>query len=60
MWYGWTYENGFWHRVTGPHETLSECSHALEKIAVARGVKGRDQCMTTGAVPRVLEMNYQS
>lgn len=58
MWYGWVFENNFWHRVTGPHETLSACSHALEKIAVARGVKCRDQCMTTGGVPRTLVMEY--
>lgn len=51
-WYGWLRIGGRWKRVTGPHPSLSACSRALEVIAQECGVKGRDQCMTTGAVPR--------
>jgi hypothetical protein len=50
-WYGWVWQFGEWHRVTGPHNGLSLCSRALGHVAKGRKVPGRHQAMTTGAPP---------
>jgi hypothetical protein len=50
QWFGWIWI-GQWERVTGPHETPSLCSRALDKIGVERGVPGRHQVMTGGGPP---------
>jgi hypothetical protein len=51
-WHGYFWQSGRWHRVTGPHPSLSACSRALTLIGKARGVPDSHQGMTTGDVPR--------
>ncbi|MHB1422133.1 MAG: hypothetical protein ACYC3I_02830 [Gemmataceae bacterium] len=61
-WYGWLRRNRRckWQRVCGPCDSMPECSRQLGAEAKRLGIKDRNTCMTTGAIPRDVAATNES
>ena len=50
-WYGWGWIHNEWIRLTGPHDSIHECSRRLSAAGDARGIPDRLMAITTGSAP---------
>jgi hypothetical protein len=49
-WYGWAWHMNRWHRLTGPHGTISEAAAELGRVLRVKGwnVPASHQVLTSG------------